>query len=325
MENLPHILHFAPRLFQMIWGGSSLASYKGIDTDLESIGESWEISAVPAKESVVDRGPLAGESLPALAERFGARLLGTRPVARYGHKFPLLVKLIDADADLSIQVHPGDELAARRHNSFGKTEMWYVIETRPGAVIKAGLNRQLDPDSYRAMVADGTFADAVAAYPSAPGDSFFIPAGRVHAICAGNLLAEIQQSSDITYRIFDYNRLDKDGRPRQLHTDEAADAIDYTVLPDYRNTPRDKGDCDKEIVGCEHFTVDLLTLDGSTHTHTVAPAGESFVVLMCLEGESTLSCGDETVTIPRGDTVLLCADAPAATLSGHAKILTTRI
>lgn len=307
----------------MIWGGKSLAPYKGIDTDLDSIGESWEISAMPGKESAVDRGPLAEETLPALVERFGVRLLGSRTVARYGKKFPLLVKLIDADADLSIQVHPDDELAARRHNSFGKTEMWYVISTRPGAVIKAGLNRRLDPGSYRAMVADGTFADAVASYPSAPGDSFFIPSGRVHAICAGNLLAEIQQSSDITYRIFDYNRLDKDGRPRQLHTAEAADAIDYTVLPDYRNTPRAKGDGDKEIVGCEHFTVDLLTLDGPTRT--INPAGESFVVLMCLEGEATLSCGDETVTIPRGDTVLLCADAPAASLTGHAKILSTRI
>lgn len=321
---LPNILHFAPRLYSMIWGGNALAAFKGVETDLENVGESWDISAVPGKESVVDCGPCEGLSLTELAARFGEKLLGTRSVARYGLKFPLLVKLIDAAADLSIQVHPTDELAAQRHNSLGKTEMWYVIDTRPGAVIKAGLSEALTPDDYRIRVANGTFASAVASYESKPGDSFFIPAGRVHAICAGNLLAEIQESSDITYRIFDYNRRDSAGNLRQLHTAEAADAIDYTVLPDYRNTPRHIAPGRDEIVRCEHFAVEHLTLDGST-VLTIDPRGESFAVLMCLSGEADITCGDERLTLPAGDTVLLSAGAPAAHLTGHASLLAASV
>ncbi len=308
----------------MIWGGDGLPAYKGIETKLESIGESWEVSAVPDKESVVDRGPLAGTTLSRLTADYGELLLGRRSVAHYGLKFPLLVKLIDAAADLSIQVHPTDEMAASRHNSLGKTEMWYVIATKPGAVIKAGLKEQLDPGTYRTRVADGTFADAVAAYDSAPGDSFFIPAGRVHAICAGNLLAEIQESSDITYRIFDYNRRDKNGKTRQLHTAEAAEAIDYTVLPDYRNNPHEKGPGMEEIVCCDHFTVDRIVLDGNS-SRTLSTAGESFIVVMCLHGEATLICDGNTVAIPRGDTVLISASAPDVTVSGQATLLTARV
>ncbi len=308
----------------MIWGGDGLPAYKGIETNLESIGESWEVSAVPDKESVVDRGPLAGTTLSRLTADYGELLLGRRSVARYGLKFPLLVKLIDAAADLSIQVHPTDEMAASRHNSLGKTEMWYVIATKPGAVIKAGLKEQLDPGTYRTRVADGTFADAVAAYDSAPGDSFFIPAGRVHAICAGNLLAEIQESSDITYRIFDYNRRDKDGKTRQLHTAEAAEAIDYTVLPDYRNNPHEKSPGIEEIVCCDHFTVDRISLDGN-NSRTLSTAGESFIVVMCLHGEATLMCSGNTVIIPRGDTVLISASAPDVTITGQATLLTARV
>lgn len=325
MTNLPNILHFAPRLYSMIWGGSAMAAFKGIDTTQEAIGESWEISAVPGKESVADTPAVAGRTLAELASDCGEALLGRRSIARYGAAFPLLVKFIDADADLSIQVHPTDELAAERHGSLGKTEMWYVIDTRPGAVIKAGLARELDAESYRGLVTAGTFADAVAAYPSHPGDTYFIPAGRVHAICAGNLLAEIQESSDVTYRIFDYNRLGKDGLPRELHTDLAADAIDYTVLPDYRNTPVPTAEPDTErVVACDHFTVDRIALQAGAG-HVIAPAGESFVVVMALEGEADITCGADSYRLRRGDTVLLPASAPAATLRGRATLLTARV
>ena len=323
MASLPYILHFGPRLFTMIWGGTSLAAFKGLHSELDSVGESWELSAVPGRESVADTPAVAGFTLPELAVRYGEMLLGRRSVARYGTVFPLLVKFIETAADLSIQVHPGDALAAARHGSLGKAEMWYIIDTRPGAVIKAGLNRQLDPDSYRTAVADGTFAGAVATYESHPGDSFFIPAGRVHSIGAGNLLAEIQESCDVTYRIFDYNRPGLDGRPRELHTGLAADAIDYNVLPDYRNTPEPTADpATERVVACDHFTVDHVTLDG---THIVAPAGESFVVVMALDGEATVACGADTYSLRRGDTVLLPACAPDATLSGRAKLLVAYI
>jgi len=307
----------------MIWGGCAIAAFKGIDTAQEAIGESWEISAVPGKESVADTPAVAGLTIGRLVADFGERLLGRRSVARYGQRFPLLVKFIDAAADLSIQVHPADALAAERHGSLGKDEMWYVIATRPGAVIKAGLNRPLDPGSYRALVEAGHFADAVATYPSHPGDTFFIPAGRVHTIGAGNLLAEIQECSDITYRIFDYNRPGRDGKPRELHTALAADAIDYTVLPDYRNTPV-AGDIPgtERVVSCDHFTVDRVALDGC---HVLDPAGESFVVVMAIDGETCIASGDERLCLRRGDTALLTASAPASSLTGKATILTARI
>ena len=323
MIQLPNILQFRPQLFPMIWGGHSLARYKGIEAECDNIGESWEVSAVPGKESVVSGGLLDGMTVSDLVSCYGSALLGTCSEARYGLKFPLLIKFIDADADLSIQVHPSDELAASRHNSLGKTEMWYVIETRPGAVIKAGLREQLDPDSYRRRVADGTFAEAVQGYEAAPGQSYFIPAGRVHAICAGNLLAEIQETSDITYRIFDYNRRDKNGNLRRLHTAEAADAIDYTVLPDYRNTPRVTGPDTEEIVACDHFRVDKIELSSSSHP--VAPRGESFVVVMCIGGTARLTSGSDSVELRRGHTALLPAAAPESEVSGTATLLVVRV
>lgn len=319
-QQLTEILSFAPNLHKTVWGGDTIPIYKGIITpcDCGNIGESWEISAVPGSESEVNIGPLKGTKLNDLVSRYGASLLGTRVYERYGGKFPILVKLIDAAADLSIQVHPDDDLALKRHNSMGKTEMWYVIATRPNSNIKVGLKRQLTPEQYEQSVKDGDFADEVATYSSHPGDSFFIPAGRVHAICAGNLLAEIQESSDITYRIFDYNRPGTDGKPRQLHVEEAKDAIDFTVRQDYRNHPTPISPRLDDIVSCNHFDVKRLKLDGP---YNLKGDSSTFMCVMCLEGSAMINADGNERCITHGDTLLIPAAIKDIKFDGDAIIL----
>ena len=310
--------HFAPYLKSVIWGGEKIAPYKGIVTDQQQIGESWELSAVPGHVSVVDRGPFEGQTLTELIDRFGAELVGAPNFEKYGHDFPLLVKLIDARADLSVQVHPDDRLAALRHGCKGKTEMWHLIDTDPGARIYAGLKESITPDEYEKRVADNTIMDVIAAYESAPGATFFLPAGRIHAIGAGNLLAEIQQTSDITYRIYDYDRRDKDGNPRELHTEQARDAIDYTVYPTYKSTPA--GDC---LAECPYFDVRRLPL-------TSAPAPvhygrDSFTIIMCLHGEGEIQIpGSEAVKIRQGETLLFPATMKSLTATGHGELITVQ-
>lgn len=244
----------------------------------------------------------------------------------------MLVKFIDANIDLSMQVHPGDVLARERHDSMGKTEVWYVIKSRPDAKIHLGLNSCLTPDTLQKVAAEGKIADYVATYPSRPGDTFFIPAGRIHSIGAGNLLAEIQQSSDITYRIYDYDRRDADGNLRELHMDLAKDAVDYTVLADYRNRSRNVAPGNDEIVDCDYFRVNRLELDGEL---SIPADPEAFRVLMCLEGEASLvfACdkadvgntrGNSRMVLRRGQTVLIPASAPSLTMTGHAILLSAQ-
>ena len=209
---------FTPYLKSVIWGGERIAALKNIETDLTDIGESWEISGVQGNETVVSEGADKGLKLSELIAKYGARLVGEDVYARYGTEFPLLVKIIDARRDLSVQVHPDDKLAAQRHGCAGKTEMWYILATEPDAKIYAGLSRQLDPETYRRDVENKTIMNDITAHDSHPGDIFFLPAGRVHAIGAGNLLLEIQQPRDITYRIYEYDRRDANGNPRMLKT-----------------------------------------------------------------------------------------------------------
>jgi len=225
---------FRPILKSLLWGGEKIAPYKEIAADLTCIGESWELSGVEGNVSVVAEGPDAGLTLAQLIARDGARLLGKKNSERFGDEFPLLVKFIDARQDLSIQVHPDDKLAWERHRSKGKTEMWYVVAADEGAHLRSGFAKEVTPAQYEASVADGTITGLLADYAVRPGDVFFLPAGRVHSIGAGSFIAEIQQTSDITYRIYDFNRRDAQGNKRELHTEQAKDAIDYTVLPDYR-------------------------------------------------------------------------------------------
>jgi mannose-6-phosphate isomerase len=236
--------------------------------------------------SVVKNGPLAGRNLAELTSEYGELMLGKAVVAKYGDKFPILIKYIDAAKDLSIQVHPDDALAKARHNCFGKTEMWYIMKAEPGASLYSGFKQHISKDEYAKRIADGTICDVLQKHEVKSGDVFFIPAGRVHAICGGIMVAEIQQSSNITYRIFDYNRMGLDGKPRQLHTEEAVDTIDYSVHDDYRTHYERKINKPVPLVETSFFIVKLLEVDRSFHRKLYKY--DSFIAYMCLEGDCTI-------------------------------------
>ena len=299
-------LKFEPILKTIVWGGEKIAPYKGIETDQKHIGESWELSGVAGNESVVAEGPLAGKTIAELVKEYKGELVGQHVYENTGDEFPLLIKFIDALTDLSIQVHPNDELAAKRHNgSKGKTEMWYVVAADEGAHLLAGLTEKITPEEYAAKVADGTITDVLARYDVHPGDVFFLPAGRIHAICGGCFIAEIQQTSNITYRIYDYGRLGLDGKPREVHTELAKDAIDYTVYPDYRTHYSPEQNEEQEVVSCQYFTTSIydLTLPYAKDLSEI----DSFLVVMCLEGHGTLEVDGEEVSVHQGETVLIPA------------------
>lgn len=310
---------FKPYLKSVIWGGSKIAALKGLPPKDDHIGESWEISAVPDFVSVVEGGEYDGKSLDWLVENLGARLLGEKTVEIFGMKFPLLVKIIDANDDLSVQVHPDDALAKERHDSLGKTEMWYIIEAEKGAKIYAGLKKPISPEEYEKRVADGTFADCLAVHDSKAGDVFFLPAGMIHAIGAGNLLAEIQESSDITYRIYDYGRKDASGKERELHTELAKDAIDYSACGQKPPSTCGKDIC--EIVNCYHFNCKLIHVEESLEL-AFDPA--SFTVIMCVEGKTELGYPGGKMTLTGGHTVLIPACIPKLQAKGKATLLSAQ-
>ena len=305
---------FTPILKSLIWGGDKIAPYKGIETTQANIGESWELSGVAGDESVVAEGEYAGYTLPQLIAELKERLVGKSVYERFGTEFPLLVKFIDARADLSIQVHPDDALAQMRHGA------------DRGAHLKAGFSQKITPEEYERRVADNTLTDVLCDYAVQPGDLFFLPAGRVHAICAGSFVAEIQQTSDVTYRIYDYGRLGKDGKPRELHTELAKDAIDYTVLPDYRSHYVPAENSETELVACPYFVTSLYDLDAPAEKEL--SQFDSFLVVMCLAGRGTLVDDEGSETpVRQGETLLV----PASTRSirfvpeGAMKILTSRL
>ncbi len=320
MLNEPLI--FRPYLKSVIWGGEKISEYKNISTDQQNIGESWEISAVPGFESVVADGPLKGMSLSDLSRKFGADFLGSDVVGKGVGAFPLLVKIIDAKADLSVQVHPDDELAAARHNSPGKTEMWYIIDSLPGAKIYSGLRAELTPESYRRHIENNSIMDVVGSHSSAPGQFYFVPAGTIHAIGAGNFLAEVQQTSDITYRVYDYDRRDAQGNPRELHTDLAADAIDYRFPNAVAPTARIYDSTTEGVVESQYFKADFLYLDDRDE-HIVDTAGRSFAIIMVTEGTLNLRrlSDGKDFSYPAGSTVLLPASMPKCSISGSTKAL----
>lgn len=301
-------LLFEDNLHELVWGGNLLKPLKGRPADHQPIGESWEISCIPDSPSVVKNGALAGRTLASLVQTYGEQLVGQRVFQRHGTEFPLLVKFIDAAQDLSIQVHPGDELARARHGKLGKTEMWYVMHAQPGASLLAGLREPLTPDEYERRVQDGTIVSALARHEVYEGDVFFIPAGRIHAICGGIMVCEIQQSSDITYRLFDYNRLGLDGKPRQLHTAEARDAIDYRVLHDYRThyvwTPEGIA----QIADCDYFTVNLLKVEPGDDLLRPLKHHGSFVTLSCVKGQARVYVPSGSVPLATGCSCLVPAD-----------------
>lgn len=287
-----------------IWGGQKIKTYLHKDFgDLPNCGETWEISGVKSDVSVVAGGALEGESLANLLEQYKDELVGKKVYDHFGNIFPLLVKFIDANDDLSIQVHPDDELAKKRHNSFGKTEMWYIIETDPGSTLIAGFNQELDEQTYLDKLNSGHIMDILNKENVAAGDVFFLPAGRVHTIGKGLLIAEIQQTSDITYRIYDFDRVDDKGNKRELHTQEALAAIDYKHYPEYKTKYQPAKDETVKLVSCPYFTTNLLDFDKSTSKDYSAL--DSFVIHVCVEGAYNVTYNGETYQVKMGECILL--------------------
>ncbi|MEG1611194.1 MAG: type I phosphomannose isomerase catalytic subunit [Alistipes sp.] len=300
------ILKFQPILKSTLWGGEKIVPYKQISSSQAAVGESWELSGVRGNESVVANGDDAGMTLPQLIARERGALVGGHVYDRFGSEFPLLIKFIDAQQDLSIQVHPNDTLAQKRHKSQGKTEMWYVVDADKGAKLRSGFAQHITPAEYEAAVANNTITNLLREYEIHRGDLFFLPAGRIHSIGAGSFIAEIQQTSDITYRIYDFNRRDAAGKTRELHTELAKDAIDYSVLPDYRTRYTSVANHEVELVDCPYFTTSLYELDKPLTINYATL--DSFVVVICTEGSAQLTADHNTpLSIHAGETVLVPA------------------
>ena len=312
---------FEPLLKQTLWGGDKIIPFKHLDSQMDHVGESWEISGVNGNETIVAEGPDKGKSLNELTSTMKSQLVGKENYERFDNEFPLLIKFIDARQDLSIQVHPTDEIAHRQGKERGKTEMWYALESAPGAQLYNGLKQQITPEQYKEMVENDTITDALARYEVQEGDVFFIPAGRIHAIGAGCMVAEIQQTSDVTYRIYDFKRKDKNGNYRELHTKEAAESIDYNVLPDYRTVYQPTKNEGVQVVSCPYFTTavyDLtepMTLDYSEL--------DSFVILIAVKGDGKLICNSQETSFRMGDTVLFPATTDEVKVEGTVKFLET--
>lgn len=315
---------FEPNLHTVVWGGNRLCPYKGLDANDEPIGESWEVSAVPSSTSIVSNGSFAGKDLISVVAEHPIEILGESVARQYDDKLPLLVKFIDAKRDLSIQVHPNDEMAKRVHGKSGKTEMWYIIDAQPGSYLYAGFKTPISEYEYKKRIADGSITDVLAKHEVKAGDVFYLPAGRVHAICSGILLAEVQQSSDLTYRIFDYNRPGLDGKPRELHTELAAQALDFHVEDEYRTIYETEGNKANRVINSPYFCVRVTELTESFHRNLVKY--DSFIISMCIKGDCKIvvrSTGDE-ILLKEGNSCLIpaaIADYDVVPLSGMSRVL----
>lgn len=287
-----------------IWGGQKIKTYLHKDFgSLPNCGETWEISGVKSDVSVVASGALEGESLADLLEQYKDDLVGKKVYDHFGNIFPLLVKFIDANDDLSVQVHPDDKLAKERHNSFGKTEMWYIIEADPGSTLIAGFNQEMTEEKYVDALNSGHIMDILNKEEAVADDVFFLPAGRVHTIGKGLLIAEIQQTSDITYRIYDFDRVDDKGQKRELHTEEALAAIDYKHYPEYKTLYEPKENETVKLVSCPYFTTNVLDFDESTSKDYSTL--DSFVIHVCVEGGYTVKYNNEAYAVKMGECILL--------------------
>ena len=288
-----------------MWGGSKLGDILGKPVASDNIGESWEISSVPENVSVVSNGSLKGKNLQELIDTYGPALLGPEIQKEFDGEFPILIKFIDAEKDLSIQLHPGDELARKRHQSSGKTEMWYIMEAEPGAELIIGFNREISPEEYVQSLQQNRLLELLNYVPVDKGDTFFINSGKVHAIGAGILLAEIQQTSDVTYRIFDFNRRDKDGALRELHTEQALEAIDYSKKEDYRiSYKQNKGELN-EMVSSPYFKTSYLSIDKPLVLNLADRS--SFTIYICVKGEVSIDDSSHRENLKMGETILIPA------------------
>ena len=315
---------FQPLLKPVLWGGHRIAALKHLPDDGQPIGESWEISPMAGHESVVAGGPDAGLTLTALAARHGEALLGRDVAQRYGGRFPLLVKLIDAHQPLSVQVHPNDTLAEQRHHCPGKTEMWYVVDAQPDAVIMAGLKQALTPSQFESLARQGELEQVVVHYRPIAGDVFFLPAGTVHSIGAGNLLVEIQQASDVTYRLYDYGRVDADGHPRQLHIDEALSAVHYAPDAGIASHCAPLAPGLTRLAACDHFVTALLAVDGR-YSLEWEPM-RSFVVLVGTQGQlDVITDGQCHTPLAMGESMLIAACTRTIEVAGTGQAVVTHM
>lgn len=306
-------IKFKPILKERIWGGNKLKTVLFKKGTCTNCGESWEISAVQDDISIVENGFLKGNNLQDLIEIYMGDLVGDKVYDTFGIEFPLLIKFIDTMDDLSIQVHPNDQLARERHNSYGKTEMWYIMEAETDASLVSGFNKDISRDEYLVHLNNSTLYDILNKEHVRKGDTFFIPAGRVHAIGPGLLLAEIQQTSDVTYRIYDWDRVDSKGAKRELHTELALDAIDYTFTPHSKTNYKDRLNEHVTLVDCPYFTTRKITFNKNLERDYIDL--DSFVIYICCKGEFELRYNEsESLMLYYGETVLLPACIDHVTL-----------
>jgi mannose-6-phosphate isomerase len=317
MSSKKYPLQFDAILKERIWGGEKLKTILNKPITSSITGESWEISTVEGDVSVVANGEYKGKSLSELINEYPNEMLGTAVYERFGKQFPLLFKYLDAREDLSIQVHPNDELAKKRHNSFGKTEMWYVMQADTDARIIVGFKKDSSPEEYLAHLNNKTLTTILDDVKAKPGDVFFLETGTVHAIGAGLVVAEIQQTSDITYRLYDFDRKDAQGNTRELHVDLALDAINYKQVDTYKEYSKNVNQSNV-VVDCPYFTTNYIPLEDKKEVHN---SGLSVGVYMCIEGSFKLDFEGVTYDYKKGDTVLIPAAMKSYTLTGKASIL----
>ncbi|RED19092.1 mannose-6-phosphate isomerase type 1 [Flavobacterium cutihirudinis] len=310
-------MQFEPILKERIWGGEKLKTILNKPINSKITGESWELSTVEGDVSIIANGSLKGKSLMDIINESPDEVLGTAVHARFGKQFPLLFKYLDAREDLSIQVHPNDKLAKERHNSFGKTEMWYVMQADTDSRIIVGFKEDSNKEEYLNHLENNTLVSILDDVKAKSGDVFFLETGTVHAIGAGLVVAEIQQTSDITYRLYDFDRVDAQGNKRELHVDLALDAINYNKVETFKNYDKVFNQSNV-IVDCPYFTTNYLPLDGKVE---VSKNGKSFTVYMCVDGNFEIESENEKYIYKKGDTVLVPAALKSFSLNGNAAVL----
>ena len=308
---------FNPILKEKIWGGTKLKTVFNKNISSDTTGESWELSTVKGDVSVISNGEYKGKSLNDLISEFPEEVLGTKIYKQFGTEFPLLFKFIDAKEDLSIQVHPNDELAKKRHNSFGKTEMWYVMQADEGARIVVGFKENSSKEEYVENLENKTLLSILKEVEVKKGDVFFLETGTIHAIGAGIVIAEIQQTSDITYRVYDWDRVDAEGKSRELHIDLALDAINYSKRETEKTYSKQENKSNT-VVDCPYFITKYLPLNGET---SVEKTNDSFTVYMCMEGNFDLDLNESKWSYKKGDTILIPAAMKNFKLNGKATLL----
>ena len=310
-------LQFHPIFKERLWGGEKLQSLLHKPITSNQTGESWELSTVEGNVSTIANGAFAGQLITSVLAEFPNEILGTAVYERFGNQFPLLFKYLDAKEDLSVQVHPNDVLAKQRHNSFGKTEMWYVVQANADARLIVGFREELNQATYLAHLKNKTLLTTLNEIKVQQGDVFLIETGTVHAIGAGIVVAEIQQTSDITYRLYDFDRVDSDGNLRELHVDLALDAINYNTVSSQKHYQKNSNQSNP-VVDCPYFTTQFIPLEGEIE---VQKTGATFTVYMCVEGSFELELAGQNYLYSKGDTVLIPAALTSFQLSGKASIL----